>query len=36
MADAEEIGDVFANAAMEGNEELEGELDDLMADMEAD
>ena len=36
MADAEEIGDVFANAAQEGNEELEDELGDLMAEMEAE
>ncbi len=36
MADADEIGEVFANAAMEGNEELEDELGDLMAEMEAD
>ena len=36
MADADEIGEVFANAAMEGNDELEDELEDLMADMEKD
>ena len=36
MADADEIGEVFANAAQEGNEELEGELEDLMGDFEAE
>ena len=36
MADADEIGDVFANAAQEGNEELEDELADMMGEMEAE
>ena len=36
MADADEIGEVFANAAQEGNEELEDELDDLMGEFEAE
>ena len=31
MADAEEVSDFFADAAKEGQEELEGELEEMLA-----